>query len=381
MQKRYVFLFIATILLTLFVLYSCNGPNVVENKKIEKQVKPVLKKETDTGNNSVADVPGTGKLLGYKVVKENGKKVKIPVYEGNPNRDIQPDKLACDWYYTYVYEFDHYKQKEGKWLGIWTGLKSFSELYHKYGFTQIFVSSNSAKQNAISVGFNEDSLMGSINFSPSSVDKYGYLKYYHLDEPIEHGAYPEDIRYIAGYIHDHYSNSLVMMSSYRDPSTFTIYPTGRMGTYKHFYKDETMDLASNTRIMCDKYHDGWGNPTDQRPMWDDFHSAYGNKNIANWISLDEDHDDHQYRELLVKANSLGINNFWVYGSGSGNINYIEEFCNVAFNHGWLRNFSKKYRYWYHCPNYFGDPCWCQENQSGWELDHIQYLGITEVYTN
>ncbi len=42
------------------------------------------------------------------------------------------------------------------------------------------------------------------------------------------------------------------------------------------------------------------------------------------------------------------------------------------------NFSKKYRYWYHCPNYFGDPCWCQENQSGWELDHIQYLGITEV---
>jgi len=182
--------------------------------------------------------------------------------------------------------------------------------------------------------------MGSINFSPSSVDKYGYLKYYHLDEPIEDGAYPGDIRYIAGYIHDHYSSSLVMMSSYRDPSTLTIYPTGRMGTYKRFYKDETMDLASNTRIMCDKYHDAFGNPTDQRPMWDDFHSAYGNKNIANWISLDEDHDDHQYGELLIKANSLGINNFWVYRSGSGNSNYIDEFCHAAFLNGWLRNFSK-----------------------------------------
>ena len=64
MQKRFIFLFIATILLTLFVLYSCNEPNVVENKKIEKQENPLLKKGTAKDNNSVTDVTATGKLLG-----------------------------------------------------------------------------------------------------------------------------------------------------------------------------------------------------------------------------------------------------------------------------------------------------------------------------
>jgi len=119
MQKRYFFLFIATILLTLFVLYSCNGPNVVENKKTVKNEKPILKK-TIKIDNSAVNIPGKGEFLGYKVVKVHGKKVKVPVYKGDPNRDIQPDKLACDWYYIDVYELDHYRLRPGKWLGIWT---------------------------------------------------------------------------------------------------------------------------------------------------------------------------------------------------------------------------------------------------------------------
>ena len=42
---------------------------------------------------------------------------------------------------------------------------------------------------------------------------------------------------------------------------------------------------------------------------------------------------------------------------------------------------KKYRYWYKCPEYFGDPYWCTNHDNGWVLDHIEYMGIYEVYPN
>lgn len=103
----------------------------------------------------------------------------------------------CGEKQTYGWGFDHYQSKVGKYLGIFTALKTPSELYNKYGFNQLFIGD---KQAALSAGFKADSLMGGINFSPASVAQYGYVKYYHLDEPIENGATPENIRWIAQYI-------------------------------------------------------------------------------------------------------------------------------------------------------------------------------------
>ncbi len=68
MKKGIISLFITTVVLTLVILSSCNEPNVIENKKIEKQEKPLLKKRTIKRNNSVADVSITGKLLGYNLI-------------------------------------------------------------------------------------------------------------------------------------------------------------------------------------------------------------------------------------------------------------------------------------------------------------------------
>ena len=131
MRERYVFLFIATILLTLFVVYSCNEPTAIEGEKNTKQENQVLKKGITKDNNFAAKNTETGKLLGYKVVEENGKKVKVPVYDSNPNLDIQPDKMQCDDYFENVWEFHHYKAKDNKIVGIWPQIKE-CKIHMKY---------------------------------------------------------------------------------------------------------------------------------------------------------------------------------------------------------------------------------------------------------
>lgn len=44
MKKGIISFFITTVILTLVILSSCSEPDVVENKKIEKQEKPLFKK-------------------------------------------------------------------------------------------------------------------------------------------------------------------------------------------------------------------------------------------------------------------------------------------------------------------------------------------------
>lgn len=292
---------------------------------------------------------------------------------------IVPLKAECGYKDVIVWGIDHYQSKSGKYLGIWTGLKSYSDLYRKYGFTQLFVSGYNDLQNAISAGFKRDSIMGGISFASSSVDQYGYLKYYHLDEPVENGAYPSYIRWIASYVNGLFPNSLVMMSSYRSPSTWKIYPNGSNGSYQYFYKDQVMNLASNTRIMNDKYTDWFNNPVDQRVDWSDFKNAYGIKNFANWISLDKDHEDGQYGELLGHANNIGINSLWIYSLGSGNSGFIDEFCETAWSNRWLRKFIRKYIYEYHC--YSTNCDFCDPSvPEDWYLYKIWDMGqVTEVF--
>ena len=134
--------------------------------------------------------------------------------------------------------------------------------------------------------------------------------------------------------------------------------------------------------MCDKYHDAFMNPIDQRSYWTNFKTYYSNKNVANWIHLKEDsysYGDGQFELLLEHANSKGIKNIWVYAAFSGNSDLVEQFCDSAWKKGWLRKFVNKYKYMYHCPEYYGNPCYCSENDTGWELAWIQFLGTEEVH--
>jgi hypothetical protein len=162
----------------------------------------------------------------------------------------------------------------------------------------------------------------------------------------------------------------MMMSSYR--SHFF------EGPYNGYYLDQylggVLNQASNTRIMCDKYVGWFNEPIDQRSYWSEFRAAYGNKNFANWLSLDKDHDDGQYSALIGHANNLGINNLWVYSYGSGNSSYITEFCNAAWNNAWLRKFEQYYKIIWRCT--LQDPCDCNPSDpdAGWYIYQIIPLG-------
>ena len=156
MQKRYVFLFIANILLTLFILYSCNEPNVVENKKIEKQEKPVLKNLTKEHftlssinkdsltmdeikiHNSViiTDLRGARrkKLIEYLNIHKVSKTIS------KTNSSILPDYFNCGDHFTFYWEPEQlYRSKPGKWLGIWPpdGV-DWTKLHDQYGYYSKF---------------------------------------------------------------------------------------------------------------------------------------------------------------------------------------------------------------------------------------------------
>ncbi len=148
MQKRYVFLFIAAILLTLFVLYSCKEPNVVENKKTVKNEKPVLKKTTnderkagsDLNNQSVSEV-SIGDIVKRKDIK---------------GKEIGPKKPACDWKTVEVWEIENYKPKPGKFLGVWPYYHSTSYLKNlrtKWGYSYVYAINHTVYSYAISAEF------------------------------------------------------------------------------------------------------------------------------------------------------------------------------------------------------------------------------------
>ncbi len=325
MQKRFIFLFIATILLTLFVLYSCNEPNVVEEKKVEKQENPVLKKETNTGHNPFADVTANGKLLGYKVVNVHGKQVKVPVYDGNPNLDIQPDKMQCDDYFEYVWSFDHYTKRGDKWLGIWPYSYSISVLKDfktTWGYTKVVVDPNGNYSKVLNAGYSADDIMvklPSYSSYQSVVQQYN-AKYYFIDEPIRRGTYSkEQLVEIANYIVSVRANSGLMISSF----------------WYNPYLGPTFDLlyvvnhTSNAYIQCDQY-DG-----DQRGLWTGFHQSIGDRNPSDWVNTVRD-DVSEFNQLFAKANNLNLKSLWLY-TRDGNHGAAADFS----DYGWQNGFFKE----------------------------------------
>lgn len=276
---------------------------------------------------------------------------------------VIPTAFPCGIKDTYGWGFDHYQSKVGKFLGIWTTLKTPSELYYKYGFNQLFIGN---KQAALSAGFKVDSLMGGINFSPSSVDQYGYVKYYHLDEAIENGASAEDVRWIAQYIHDYYPNSKLMLSSYKNS----------MGYYLQYL--EVLNNASNTYIMCDQYYDGtifYG--ADQRQFWTDYKNIYTHPRVpAHWISEEIDGSQGDFSRLFGHANNLGINSLWLYMFNSTG-NYFNQFCSSAWYNGWLRKFEQYFCIEWHCD--YGCEC-DRDDPNDWYVYRIWPLGsFREVF--
>lgn len=289
--------------------------------------------------------------------------------------------LECGIKYIYGWAASKYEIADGKLLGICplTFSQSSYESYKNfYGFNQIMVGGPQHLAWAISVGYSRNNIMGAVNFNPNYVDQYGYLKYYHLDEPIENGGTPEAVRLLAEYIHVNFPSSLLMLSSFKDPDTYNYY----WGfTYGDLYLN-ILNNASNTRIICDQYYDGtvfYG--PDQVPFGEEYQEFYGQTKIfTHWISARIDYGEQlQYDYLIDAAENLGINSLWLYAGDSPSSSYIDRFCDAAHDNFWMDKYEKKYCLEYRC--YFQDPCDCDPSlPDGWYLYQVWDLGQERLAT-
>ncbi len=167
MKRRLIFLFITTIILTLVILSSCNEPNIVENKKIEKQEKPLLKKRTTKESNfettvattdTIITLPKSKKMIAIQkgISKKHIKQLDKYFSESHEilsSPAILPNKLDCGIYIEYIWEFQsQYKSIPGKYLGIWSNKVDWTKLHDQYGFTNIIVNFSKV-QNAINAHF------------------------------------------------------------------------------------------------------------------------------------------------------------------------------------------------------------------------------------
>lgn len=385
------FPFVLSFISFLFVLSSCNKSNITKNQADVSNQNRVLLKTNDKNDNNIAGDSGKfGKIIGYKEITENGKEKKIPIYDGIPD-GIDPKALACDYYSLYVNEFDHYEKKNGKTLGIFNTkeiLISATELHNTWGFSG-YMKGGQTKTELINIGYDYNNIMISvtINDGQYSLPSDIYYKYY-VDEPFEKGTITQsNLINLANAVYSINENASVIMGSYKDTRTY----------YEQYMA--VLSKTANSGMMCDQYYDGtifYGH--DQGSYWDWFKDNYGSaKANSNWIHILVDGIQGDFNMLFDKANSVGLNSLWLFAGDANNCNwyeingicenltqsnynkYLPQFCNSAFQKGWLRKFVKKYKYMYHCPEYYGDPCYCNETDSGWQLAWIQYMGIEEVH--
>ncbi|MCF6269274.1 MAG: hypothetical protein L3J41_06170 [Melioribacteraceae bacterium] len=321
------------------------------------------------------------------VTNENHEKVS-----GKLLKEIGPKALNCSKRTKFVWGLDHYKPRNGKEIGFWpTGFASMSKMKVKWGFSNVFIRSESEYTQAKNAGFTDADMMANVTITNNTTSAYSYpfkpaqyFENYYIDEPSEHGKTLANVDIVAKDL----APNLLKLGSYKigfwlDPQDW----------HEDFYKT-IISWNSNVRIMSDNYY-GLLCAFDQRSYWDDFKDAYGNKNEMNWTSLIIDRPNYEFFGLFQKASSLGMNSLWLYigredtycGDGthlkqSLFDSYLSVFLSSAKSAGWLTQYDRLYRFEYSCPT--ADPCnTCDQNNisesSGWVLDKVINTGYIEEW--
>lgn len=145
-------------------------------------------------------------------------------------------------------------------------------------------------------------------------------------------------------------------------------------------------------MMCDQYYDGtifYGD--DQRPYWTWFKNNYSSSRVkSHWIHLLIDGIQNDFNMLFDHANGLRINMLWLFAGDANNgwpgieetltlanyNTYLAQFCNTAFNKGFLRKFEIKVIRYYRCQARDCNDCY---ETNTWEMYNKTYGEGREVY--
>lgn len=302
---------------------------------------------------------------------------------------ISPMRELCGTHDSYGWAFGNsYIPVAGKYLGI--ALSQDVVTYSKarmYGFSKIFIGSETEIPNVLAAGFINDNIMFGIATPQQQIPTN--VGSYHIDEVFEYHSDVWDDYTISQKAATVYPKK-VFLSSFKWPSWPYSYPV----TYGAKY-GSAINSGTNIFIMCDEYHGNCaGHYFSEVYMvddyWDEFWSYYGhNKNISNWLNLTANNGDgnthvacawsnadaNSWYDMLGNANGKGINEVWLWASGTGNEVGVQNFSEQAWEKDWLLRSYGYYCIVWQCNS---QPCYpdCQwgVGLGGWSIKQIVKLG-------
>lgn len=378
MKQKVQFILFSLSIIILLILISCNESNIVENNvtKEKKSNVAAINKENSFKQITISDT------------------LKKPIKRKDIKGEIVPNKeQACDWLVVQKWVVDYYLPKSGKTVGIWpySSEYSVSNLYTlrtKWGYTGIYAGNATQYANArnLSAGYSKQNILRSCSFNQGTTDYKNIINsndagYYYIDEAVNHKCAgngdrrlysDQELEDVSNYIHTHRINSEFVSSGYKRCWHLTWIVNNYLDRvmYPSYVKWWEFPIATCYTNM------GWGpaveypwieGSDDQRDSWDDMRSRYSNKFSMTWINSNE--DLNEYYDLFGKAYNIGLNSVWIYANYSNASQYYDDMSYAAWYKGFLRQFRRKYFYYYHCLEPL--PCInCDDPDSYWVLDHI-----------
>lgn len=256
----------------------------------------------------------------------------------------------------------YYYPVPGKNVGIWpepsrATEEGFKELKNRWGFSYIFIIpldlnghlSDAQYKDAVKAGFVSDNMMvdtwdGNYTFCVDNIP----AKYYYLGECVEHDCYghpsnsfvshiysPAELTARKDYVHEKRPDSKFVIDGYKRCSHFiTAGGIADVVMYSAYCNWNSVGLP-----IC-RPNIGWGDNLEspytqgsdlQSGSWGDMRSKFGSKFNMSWVRAGAD----EYNDLFATANQFGFTALWIYQYEGGSVQNLEDFCNAAFQNGWL----------------------------------------------
>lgn len=256
-------------------------------------------------------------------------------------------------------------------------------LKSKYGFSKINLEPMAIEENNNVVYFANE-IMAGISFDYTAVTTH--FSNYHLgtlwaafiDEPMHDASNVSECRQVLTNLKTWWKNNIGSSSLFIGGETTK--------NLAHEF-DDIVDYINSTVYTDYQYLTPYflcglcyiPTEDDQRDVWTDFNSSFGNKFNHLWISATS--DPGEMDQLIGHAHNMGKNGIWLYAGDWGMTDQscwdaINEFCYFAFTSSYLRREERKFIYVY---NYIGndDPCYDYQITS-WDLIDIIDTGQTII---
>ncbi len=288
---------------------------------------------------------------------------------------VSPYIQDCSTYYDYEWDLaNQYQSVSGRHLGIWVtpNIISYYAAYNTYGFNEILINWGDTT-NVMNIGFKPDSIMIGLSPTEPASDilnsrSYGY---YYFDEPYEHGITASNVGYYAEAIYTKNPNSKCMISDYK---------WTKPATCNGFINYDGSDIQSylvypNMGIMSDQYYldDPCGTMVD---YWNEYFNYYNPYSFADM--MDNTMNNAGGWGSCFNWASAHINNIWLYASNTGDESVIQNFCQTAWETGWLYRLENQFLIIWKCSS--PSPCTnCnyQTGQGNWYVYDSFYTGVSQ----